>query len=78
MLKLSFPTLVDVRYHVHSIRDRRRVVDYWIYEYLGSDGERYRKAFETECGMRPHVIDGTHEEINRTLIQRTISLDQRG
>ena len=53
---LSKPRRVKVDYNVDYTFDLRRKCDRYIYEYLGSDEEEYRKAFyvQREIG-RAHV-----------------------
>lgn len=56
----------DTRSHI----DGRVWVDYHVYEYLGNDGESYRKSFETKPMDTPNIPStGTHAEINARLKQ---------
>lgn len=70
MITLSNPIQVKVELHRRSFVDERRRVDWYVFEYVGSDGERYRKSFETSPGVAPVVPEsGYHGSINREKVQ---------
>ncbi len=70
MIRLEHPELVKVEHRRRSYTDERRKVDWYVYEYIGTDGERYRKSFETLPDVAPNVPPiGTHAELNAVKIQ---------
>lgn len=67
---LNNPQHIKSEDNRRSFTDERRKVDYHVWEYVGSDGERYRKGFETVRGFAPDVpTRGTHAQINAAKIQ---------
>lgn len=63
---LSNPVWIRTSSNQKSVFDRRVRVDSHLYEYTGSDGEAYRKAFETKKNQIPYVPEsGTHDSINK-------------
>lgn len=61
---------IRVEYYRKASRDRRRRVDWHLYEYKGSDGEIYRKAFETIRGESPQIPHfGTSAAISALALQ---------
>jgi hypothetical protein len=65
LIILDSPREIRVEHNRKSSRDQRRRVDWHLYEYRGSNGERYRKTFETIKGEDPRVpLFGSHTAIN--------------
>lgn len=65
-LRLRF--IVREEKHVRSTTDQRRRINYTIAEYIGDDGEIYRKAFES-YGVPRVPESGTHATLNAAKIQ---------
>lgn len=61
---LRFLRIVRVDDNVRAYHDNRVRVCHMLCEYKGSDGEIYRKSFESK-GIPVPPQEGTHDEINR-------------
>lgn len=65
LIILTSPREIRVEHNRKSSHDQRRRVDWHLYEYRGSDGDLYRKAFETIRGEDPRVpLFGSHAAVN--------------
>jgi len=67
-MKLQLISIIKQEEKHRSFGDRRKKINYVLASYRGSDGNEYRKSFESYD--TPHVPTfGTNEEITKLKIQ---------
>jgi hypothetical protein len=69
-MQLTLNAIVKINEDVRSTKDQRKRVDTYIVSYQGTDGNEYRKSFETQRGIPVNVPNnGTHESLAKVKYQ---------